>query len=242
MSWILLISALILAGGYVYFLFARGDIPAVLRALRWILGGGALAVAALLGAGGRVGPASLLGLIGSSILFRGRLGPIDFNPTGTARGAKSKVRSRYFEMQLDHDSSSVEGRVIAGNFAGSDLIDIGEDDMRQLLGEVAHDPDSLSLLEAWLDANRSGWREYFDYGGSKGEQTEAGGGRRASQSAELDAEQAYDILGLKPGASDKDIKAAHHRLLKAVHPDQGGSNFLAARINAAKDFLLKKKN
>lgn len=241
MTWLLGFSVLILVGGYLYFLFARGDIPAVLRALRWILGGGALAVAALLGAGGRVGPASLLGLVGSSILFRGRLGPIDFNPTGTARGAKSKVRSRYFEMQLDHDSSSVDGRVISGQFAGNDLIDIGEDDMRQLLGEVAHDPDSLSLLEAWLDANRSGWRDYFGYGGSQDEQANTGG-RRPSQSAEMDAEQAYDILGLKAGASEKDIKAAHHRLLKAVHPDQGGSNFLAARINAAKDFLLKNKS
>lgn len=234
MVWFLGASVIIVLVAYLFYLFAKGDIPSLVRSLRWILGGGALAAAALLTMGGRIGPASLLGLVGSSILMRGRLGPIDFTTTGTAKGAKSKVRSHHFEMELDHDSGDVSGSVISGNFAGRDLMSIGEDEMRDLLREVSGDPDSLSLLETWLDANRAGWREYFAQGSEQ---------ERQSQSAEpqMDENQALDILGLKPGASAADIKAAHHRLLKAVHPDQGGSNFLAARINAAKDFLLKNR-
>lgn len=242
MVWLLALIAVIAVGGYCYYLFVRGDIPSLVRSLRWVLGGGVMLLAALFGFAGRVGIASLLGAAGAAILLRGQLGPIDFTTSGPAPGANSRVRSRFFEMRLDHETGQVSGSVISGTFAGHQLIDIGEDEMRTLLQEAAADPDSLSLLETWLDANRQGWREYFGYGGAH----DAGdsGQQRQRQSADegpMDEKQACDILGLKPGASVEEIKAAHHRLLKAVHPDQGGSNFLASRINAAKDFLLKKR-
>jgi hypothetical protein len=212
-------------------MYAKGDIPRMVRTLRWVLGGGALALAALLGVTGRIGIASILALVGSSILSRGRLGPIDFNTTQPVKGRKSRVRSTYFDMQLDHDTGGVSGKSIFGKFSGRELMSIGEDEMRDMLKEVSGDPDSLSLLEAWLDVNRAGWREYF---GQEPENDTA----RASSSSPMDRDQAYEILGLHPGATEAEIKVAHHRLLKAVHPDQGGSNFLAARVNAAKDFLL----
>lgn len=237
MVWILGAAFLILVIGYNFHLFARGDIPGLVRSLRYTLGGVAVAAAALLGLTGRIGIASMLGLAGSTILMRGRLGPIDFTTAGTTPGAKSRVRSHYFDMELDHNSGEVQGKVVAGSKSGSNLIDIGEDDMRDLIGEVAHDPDSLALLESWLDANRSGWREYFGYGTSRDQDESASA---QSHSSEMDEEQAFETLGLKRGATAEDIKAAHRRLLKAAHPDHGGSAYLAARINAARDFLLKK--
>lgn len=234
MTWFLPIAALTVLAIYMFNLFAKGDIPTLIRSLRWILGGSALAIALLLLVGGRIGVASLFGFIASSILMRGRLGPIDFTTTHTAPGAKSSVRSRYFEMQMDLASEEVAGKIITGNFAGRKLESIDENEMRVLLREVEGDPDSLSLLETWLNVNRTGWREYF--AGNQQEQHSA-----ETNSTLMDEHQAYDILGLKPGANFEEIKAAHHRLLKAVHPDQGGSNFLAARINAAKDLLLKNR-
>ncbi len=60
-----------------------------------------------------------------------------------------------------------------------------------------------------------------------------------STSIQMDKQQAYGILGLQAGASADDIRAAHKRLQRAIHPDAGGSTYLAAQINAARDKLLK---
>ncbi len=51
-------------------------------------------------------------------------------------------------------------------------------------------------------------------------------------------QEAYEVLGLAPGASEVDIRAAHHRLMRTAHPDAGGSDWLAARVNMARDVLL----
>lgn len=235
MLWFLGFAVVAVVGIYMVNLYLTGNIAQLIRSLRWILGGGALAIAALLGLSGRMGAASMLGLAGGAILSRGRLGPIDFNAMEPAEGATSRVRSHYFEMVLDHDNGDIAGRILAGQFKGQDLWDFGQEETGQLLAEVSHDADSLSLLEAWLDANRYGWREYF--GGTTGEQSDHTG---PSDARTLDDQQAREILGVGPNATPEEIKTAYHRLLKAVHPDQGGSNYLAARINEAKDFLLRK--
>lgn len=235
MAYFPLAVFVLIAGLYAYNLYRQGNIGVLLRSLRWVVGGGALAFAALLGLAGRVSLASMLGLIGASVLIRGRLGPIDFNTIKGPAPTTSRVTSRFFDMVLDHDSGAVHGKITAGSYARTNLMDLGENDTRVLLQEVSHDPDSLSLLEAWLDANRQGWRAYF------AEQDGESGGHTSTASGPMDSQQAYEILGLSSGASQEDVKAAHHRLLKVVHPDQGGSTYLAARINAAKDYLLKQK-
>ena len=62
--------------------------------------------------------------------------------------------------------------------------------------------------------------------------------QRTAQGGSMTREEAYAVLGLKPGANEAAIRAAYHRLMRAAHPDAGGSDWLAARINQARDVLL----
>ncbi|SEQ60073.1 DnaJ domain-containing protein [Devosia sp. YR412] len=231
MSWFFLGGFLLLAGFAGYNYLRKLDRRFLMRSLRWLIGGfGALIAIGLLFAR-RIDLAFFAGAAAFSVLRTGRLGPISFDGPAMDAGNISKVQSYRFAMELDHDTGTVSGRVLNGQYAGMDLMDLGELETRILLEEVATDSDSLSLLESWLDANRSGWREYFA-------EQDAGGPSQSTSSDPL--AEAYDVLGLKPGASEEQIRAAHRDLMKAVHPDHGGSSYLAARINQARDLLLNR--
>ncbi|MDB5615453.1 MAG: DnaJ protein [Devosia sp.] len=225
------IGGLVLLGVFAAYNYIRKqDRRLLMRSLRWLVGGLAALIAVGMLLARRIDIAIFVGAAAFSILRTGRLGPFSFDGPAMDAGNISKVQSYRFVMELDHDTGAVSGRVLNGQFAGMDLMDLGEMDTRILLSEVDSDADSLSLLQSWLDANRAGWREYFS-------EQDAGGSSEAT-SGDPTAE-AYDILGLKPGASDEQIRTAHRDLMKAVHPDHGGSSYLAARINQARDRLLK---
>ena len=228
MTYVFVAGLALLAALASYQWFRRLNPSLLRRSLRWIAGGAAAVVAGLLLLVRRYDIALFAGAAAISILRSGRLGPFAFDSIGPAQGNVSRIRSRYFAMELDHDTGAVMGKVLVGQFAGADLMDLGEMDTRLLIAEVDGDTDSMSLLESWLDANRRGWREYFAETADEQQQPQEGS----------DAE-AYAILGLQPGASEADIRAAHHELLKSVHPDRGGSSYLAAKINAARDRLLR---
>ncbi len=233
MSWIFLGALGVLGVLWLLYALRNMDRRLLVRALRWIVGVGAglVAVAALLFR--RIDIAMLLGAVAASVLLRGRLGQFSFDSLAGSGGNVSKVRSRYLAMELDHDTGELGGRVLDGQFAGWDLMDLGEAETRALIDEIGHDAESVNLLESWLDTNRAGWREYFAEGGGMG--ADPG----PSQAPGRDpVSEAYAVLGLKPGASDEDIRKAHRELMKGVHPDRGGSEFLAAKINEARDLLL----
>ena len=133
-------------------------------------------------------------------------------------------------MTLDHDSGALIGRIVAGPQAGHSL---DEFDLPQLAAMIPTlDAESVALLESYLDRRFPAWRE--DAQGSA-----AGGQRRAPPGGKMTAEEAYQILGLQPGAGRDEIGRAHRALMKKLHPDQGGSTYLAARVNEAKDTLLR---
>ena len=97
----------------------------------------------------------------------------------------------------------------------------------------------LLKLEPYLDRTHPDWRD--EMAGGPSTSTGAGGpGARGPQapSADVTVEEAWAILGLAPGADSEAIKAAHHRLMKQMHPDHGGSDYLATKINRARDVLL----
>lgn len=201
------------------------------RVLRWGLGGVAVGVAIGLALLRRFDLAFFAAVGAFSIIAKGRIGPYQLGGGKVNEGNISKVQSRYLAMELDHDTGEVSGRVLSGQFGGWDLMDLGEAETRALIEEIRHDPDSLALLESWLDANRAGWREYFE---------EAAASQGTTGAAADPEAEAYEVLGLAPGASADEVRSAHRELMKKVHPDHGGSSFLASKINEARDFLLER--
>jgi hypothetical protein len=218
-------------GLLVLWLYANADPALLTRLVRYLIASALLGTAGVFALGGRWSFAVILGTLGVSAIAMGRIGPLDLGGTRRASGSASTVRSAFLEMRLDHDSGSMTGMVIAGRYAGTALDDLTEPSLRELLEEVAVDPDSVALVEGYLDRRFAGWREHV-------EGDDAAGARGAADASPMTDQQAYEILGLSPGAGEADIRSAHRRLMKAVHPDQGGSNFLAAKINQAKDWLL----
>jgi len=159
--------------------------------------------------------------------------------SGRARakaGNQSHVSGQILEMTLDHDSGAMSGKIIQGPMAGRELADLEEHEFLELLRYCRqHDEDSARLLESYLD-HRFGdsWRSDDD----ADEETAGTGNSAGNGSGPLTESEALDILGLEPGASREDIIQAHRRMMQKVHPDHGGSNYLAARINEAKECLL----
>jgi hypothetical protein len=146
-------------------------------------------------------------------------------------GQRSHVRTAALEMELDHDSGGLEGMVLAGRHEGRELASLSMEELLSLRQELASDGESLQLLETYLDGRFPVWRDHVE--------AETGNGQRgAPASGAMTKEEAYKVLGLEPGASAADIRKAHRRLMQRLHPDLGGTTFLAARINEAKEILL----
>jgi hypothetical protein len=211
--------------------FIASDPRALVRTLRYLVGGTLLFFGFIFLLAERWGLALPLAAAGISALALGRIGPIDLGGVRRTAGTRSTVRSRFLEMVLDHDTGAMTGTIQSGTFAGRALDDLEETSLRRLYAELADDAESLRLFEAYLDRRQPGWRE--DVEGDRDT-----GPRRPADSGAMTDEEAYKVLGLPPGAGEADIRAAHRRLMLGVHPDQGGSTFLAAKINEAKDRLL----
>ncbi len=160
------------------------------------------------------------------------------SPGQSTGGTTSSVRTAFLEMVLDHASARMTGRVLAGVYAGRDLASMGPADMLVLWRECrAGDPQSRQLLEAYMDREQPEWRDQLRREDAQPRGRNGAGNGQAATA--MSVSEALDILGLKPGASEDDIRSAHRNLMKKLHPDQGGSTYLATKINAAKDALLK---
>ena len=156
---------------------------------------------------------------------------------GGAQGQSSSVRSRFIHMTLNHDSGDVDGEVLEGQFSGKHLQELSLQELFMLLDECRDDSESVSLLVAYLDRNHPDWREQTESTGSS--QSYSSQDSSTQQTGKMSVDEAYEILGLTKGASEQQIKEAHRKLIHKVHPDHGGSDYLAARINEAKTVLMK---
>jgi DnaJ-domain-containing protein 1 len=153
------------------------------------------------------------------------------------------VETRFLRMSLDHDSGILDGMVLEGQFRGRRLSELGNEQLSELLRECrVEDEQSATVLEAYLDRTygaswRGGEKAEAGAGAGTGERQ---GGRGSSpwRGGKMTRDEACEVLGLRPGATPGEIKKAHHELMKKYHPDQGGSNYLATKINQAKEVLL----
>src|ERR1041385_4046232 len=206
--------------------------PRKLAAVLKLAGGIALLpFATLLGARGEIAIAAPLAAAGLGLLGWLPFGPAGFGArTQKSTGQVSRVRSAFLEMELDHDSGAMRGVILAGPREGTRLEALDVATLVAMMNEI--DDESRALLVAYLDRRDAGWREHA--------QADAAAGRSAPAGGKMSEEEAYQILGLQPSASADDIARAHRTLMKKFHPDQGGTTYLAARINEAKEVLMRR--
>ncbi|MBB4264445.1 molecular chaperone DnaJ [Roseospira visakhapatnamensis] len=186
----------------------------------------------------------LRGITGGSSAMGG-FGPVGGAFRGARRGQRddragqSEVSTRFLRMTLDHASGAMTGLVLEGRAAGRMLSDLTDEALAALWRETGADPDSRQVLEAWLDRARPDWRETLTgLGAGPGAGESSGGAAPPPGGGGMDRTEALALLGLEDGADTDAIQAAWRRLMRGVHPDHGGSPYLAARLNQARDLLL----
>jgi hypothetical protein len=226
-------------GGLVFlacvWLMARAFMTANPRKLaigvKWVGGAGlgALALLLLLRGNFQAMGAALTAILPLLVRWR-RLGQILF-PTRTTSGGPtstggSALDTAFLRVALDHATGRMTGEVIAGRHSGRRLEDLAMTEAVDLLVEAAGDPATVQVLEAFLDREHPAWREQA-------------AAPPTADSGRMSRAEALKVLDLAEGATPEQVRDAHRRLMMANHPDRGGSTYLAAQINRAKDVLLE---
>jgi len=151
---------------------------------------------------------------------------------GAAAGAASRhstVSTASLAMHLDHDSGALWGEVLAGPWRDWRLEEMDREQLMQLRRWCAQeDAESVQLLDSYLEQRFPG-QTFEDPAEDNGPAVDEGSMGRA---------EALRILGLEDSASREEVVAAHRRLMQKLHPDRGGNDYLAAKVNEAKDILL----
>ena len=227
MQYLLLGFAALVLGLLALRYLSRAQPGRLARSLVQGLGLVLIVLAALMAARGVAMAAAMLASLGAWLLLSpqrlaGSMPPDD--------GQRSRVVTDYLEMELDHDSGAMEGRVRKGVFEGRRLDAMAPAELALLWQDCRFDdPPSARLVEAYLDHVHPTWREDL----ARAEEEPGVGGK-------MGPDEAYEILGLEPGATADDIRRAHRELMVKLHPDKGGSSYLAAKVNEAKDLLLER--
>ena len=168
---------------------------------------------------------------------------------GASKAGTSQVRTPTILMTLEHASGQMDGEVLDGEFAGRHLSALGASELVRLHAHCrANDAEALRLLEAYVARERAAeFENAEELGGASagsGGHDGAGGGTGGGGSGghrsggRMDVVEAAEVLGLPPDADREAIIAAHRTLMSRLHPDKGGSDYLATKVNAARAVLL----
>jgi hypothetical protein len=198
--------------------------------------GGALVLTVLLALAGKmhwVGAAltGLLVVLRQALPLLIRFVPLLGNLlAGRAAGARqSTVAARILRMHLDHENGRLTGEVLEGRYKDWQLDEMDRQQLEELRRYCEEkDSESLQLLEGYLE-------QRF---GDETESAQDQGGAAPPPPGGMTRREALDVLGLDDDADEDAIIAAHRSLMQKLHPDRGGSDYLAAKINQAKDLLL----
>ncbi|HMA16584.1 MAG TPA: DnaJ domain-containing protein [Kiloniellaceae bacterium] len=237
MQYFILGVALLVALLFIGRWFVEADPHKVASGLKWgaLLVGGFILLALLVS--GRI---ALLAALVPAGFWAFRLFQRYRSVQGPRAGQTSEVRTRFLEMSLDHDSGQLDGRVLDGRHAGALLSQLDLAALMELLEDYRiGDAQSASVLEAYLDRARPEWREAEEAEAPRDERSTASGRRGPPPSGSMTRAEALEVLGLEEGADAEAIRDAHRRLMQKLHPDHGGSNYLAAKLNEAKELLLR---
>lgn len=220
---------------------ANARIETLKAVLKWLAVIGGVALALFLLITGKGGQALFLAMVLGPLLVRWWnqwKAQRTFGAGASRESRSSEVETPSLRMRLDHDTGTMSGTVLRGPYRGRELAELSLPDLIALwLDCRAADPESVPLLEAWLDrAFGESWRDAAEDAAGESRGSSRSGG--TATTGTMTREEAYAILGLKPGAGDDEIREAHRRLMRTAHPDRGGSDWLAARINQARDLLL----
>lgn len=232
MQFLILGLAALVAGLLLMERFARANPAVMAQQIRRVMGVVSLLFAAVFLIRGATSQAMLLGAFGAWMLGWGGMGSWSGIPGRGQKsaGQSSRILTDHLEAELDHDTGQMTGRVMKGMFRGRSIENLKPAELALLWQDCRFtDPQSAQIVEAYLDRVHPTWREDM----ARGEREMASGpdGRMTRQ-------EALEILGLEDGAGDEDIRRAHKELMKKLHPDRGGSTYLASKINEAKDVLL----
>ncbi len=238
MPWLIFAIAVVLGLYLVARWWAQAEPRQILKALRWTGAAVGLVLLVFIVISGRWSwlPAALV--LGFPWLLRlGALNTMRKNARGPRSGQSSEISTRFLRMELDHDSGEMTGEVRAGQFAGRGLLELNLGELIELWREcAAEDEQSRLVLENFLDRGHTEWRSVAGVGPRE----ETSGARSDSPWANtgMSADEACEILGVPASASPEDIENAYRRVMKSAHPDHGGSDWMAAKVNQAKDVLL----
>jgi hypothetical protein len=247
-----------------YFLFGMAALAGMLLLLHWGAGLNAAGLARSMTLAGGLGTL----VLGLAMLLRGwvfaGIGLAGFGaylllrlvspstwarwkvrPSAAPRNV-SRVTTDHLDVELEHETGVMRGNVLKGFFVGRDLETLRPVELAHLWADCQFaDPQSAQILEAYLDRIHPTWRD--DMARTAGPRAEGArdeqlgsdrAGRPPADDGRMTRAEALDILGLKPDASEQQIRRAHRDLMLKLHPDRGGSHVLAAKVNEAKDVLL----